>query len=58
MGVGKENCGSVIIRSGALGAYVITSNRKGQWIDAFWNPAENIDRVVDVTGSVILRENL
>lgn len=51
MGVGKENFGSVIIRSGALGAYVITSDRKGQWIDAFWDSPENIDRVVDVTGA-------
>lgn len=58
MGVGRENRGSIIIRSGALGAYVITSNTKGQWIDAFWNAAENINRVVDVTGPVILRENL
>lgn len=50
MGVGKENSGSVIIRSGALGAYVMTSHRKGQWIDAFWSSTENIDKVVDVTG--------
>ncbi|OAX40659.1 Ribokinase-like protein [Rhizopogon vinicolor AM-OR11-026] len=48
MGVGEG--GSVIIRSGALGAYIITSDRKGQWIDAFWS-SENIDRVVDVTGA-------
>ncbi|KAG1863314.1 Ribokinase-like protein [Suillus tomentosus] len=53
MGVGKENSGSVIIRSGALGAYVMTSDKKGQWIDAFWSSAENIDNlmVVDVTGA-------
>lgn len=51
MGVGKENSGSVIIRSGALGAYVMTSDRKGRWIDAFWSSAENIDKVVDVTGA-------
>lgn len=52
MGVGKENSGSVIIRSGALGAYVMTSDKKGRWIDAFWSSAENIDSltVVDVTG--------
>lgn len=50
MGVGKENSGSVIIRSGALGAYVMTSDRQGQWIHAFWN-SENIDKVVDVTGA-------
>lgn len=50
MGVGKESSGSVIIRSGALGAYVMTSDRKGRWIDAFWSSAENIDKVVDVTG--------
>ncbi|KAG1762304.1 Ribokinase-like protein [Suillus occidentalis] len=64
MGVGKENSGSVIIRSGALGAYVMTSDRKGRWIDAFWSSAENIDKVVDVTGDffgriflIILMEN-
>ncbi|KAG2152948.1 Ribokinase-like protein [Suillus clintonianus] len=51
MGVGKANSGSVIIRSGALGAYVITSDREGQWVDAFWSSAENIDKVVDVTGA-------
>ncbi|KAG2058895.1 Ribokinase-like protein [Suillus hirtellus] len=53
MGVGKENSGSVIIRSGALGAYVMTSDKKGRWIDAFWSSAENIDNlmVVDVTGA-------
>ncbi|KAG1832922.1 Ribokinase-like protein [Suillus variegatus] len=53
MGVGKENSGSVIIRSGALGAYVMTSDKKGRWIDAFWSSAENIDSltVVDVTGA-------
>ena len=50
MGVGKENSGSVIIRSGALGAYVMTPDRKGRWIDAFWSSAENTDRVIDVTG--------
>lgn len=54
MGVGKENRGSVIIRSGALGAYVLTSDGKGRWVDAFWNSTENIDKVVDVTGAVIL----
>jgi len=51
IGVGKGNCGSVIIRSGALGAYVITPDIKGRWIDAFWSSAENVDKVVDVTGA-------
>ncbi|KAG0705445.1 Ribokinase-like protein [Suillus ampliporus] len=51
MGVGKGNSGSIIIRSGALGAYVMTSDRQGRWIDAFWSSAENIDKVVDVTGA-------
>ncbi|KAG2118961.1 Ribokinase-like protein [Suillus discolor] len=53
MGVGKENSGSVIIRSGALGAYVMTSDKKGRWVDAFWSSAEDIDNlmVVDVTGA-------
>lgn len=53
IGVGKENSGSVIIRSGALGAYVMTSDKKRGWIDAFWSSAEDIDNlmVVDVTGA-------
>ncbi|KAF5370016.1 hypothetical protein D9758_001261 [Tetrapyrgos nigripes] len=39
---------AVIIRSGAMGAYIITSDRGGRWISAFWNDAEH---VVDVTGA-------
>jgi hypothetical protein len=58
MGVGKDSSGSVIIRSGALGAYVITPDMKGRWIDAFWSSAENIDKVVDVTGAMVLRRNV
>ncbi|KAG1753821.1 Ribokinase-like protein [Suillus paluster] len=51
MGVGKENSGSIIIRSGTLGAYVMTADSNGRWIDAFWSSGENIDKVVDVTGA-------
>jgi len=38
----------VIIRSGAMGAYVATRAKGGKWVDAFWT--DNKDKVVDVTG--------
>ncbi|KZT72640.1 Ribokinase-like protein [Daedalea quercina L-15889] len=50
-GVGPEGDGAVIIRGGALGAYVATRKGGGQWIPAFWSEAEAPDRVVDVTGA-------
>lgn len=46
-GVGNKGRGSVIIRSGELGAYVATRANGGKWIDAFW---ADQDKVVDVTG--------
>lgn len=49
--LGEDNTGPkcVIIRSGALGAYVATKADGGQWVDAFWT-AEDSVKVVDVTG--------
>ena len=41
--------GWVIIRSGALGAYIKSQKAEGQWINAFWT-AKDKDRIVDVTG--------
>jgi len=49
MGVGEAGGGCVIIRSGAMGAYVITRAEGGRWIDAFW--ADNTEKIVDVTGA-------
>ncbi|TFY72501.1 hypothetical protein EVG20_g506 [Dentipellis fragilis] len=48
IGVGPGRDGWVIVRSGALGAYVASANRKGEWISAFW---EDEQKVVDVTGA-------
>ncbi|KAK0453374.1 Ribokinase-like protein [Armillaria borealis] len=47
-GVGSKGRGSVIIRSGELGAYVATRANGGKWVDAFWADQE---KVVDVTGA-------
>ncbi|KAJ8086369.1 hypothetical protein PM082_005192 [Marasmius tenuissimus] len=41
---------AVVIRSGGLGAYVLTRARPGEWITAFWG-AEDMKEVVDVTGA-------
>ncbi|KAK1228911.1 hypothetical protein PQX77_008069 [Marasmius sp. AFHP31] len=41
---------AVVIRSGGLGAYVLTRARPGEWITAFWG-AENVKEVIDVTGA-------
>ncbi|KAI0049586.1 Ribokinase-like protein [Auriscalpium vulgare] len=48
LGVGPEGSGWVIIRSGALGAFVASRKRPGEWIDAFWVDGTH---VVDVTGA-------
>jgi len=48
-GVGEGGQGSVIIRSGALGAYTVSRSTKGRWVEAFWGP-NDLHRVVDVTG--------
>jgi len=49
-GVGYEGSGWVIIRSGALGAFVTSRDIEGAWVDAFWTAAD-VDKVVDVTGA-------
>jgi sugar/nucleoside kinase (ribokinase family) len=49
IGVGEGGVGCVIIRSGAMGAYVATRAKGGQWIDAFW--VDRPEKVVDVTGA-------
>jgi hypothetical protein len=52
IGVGQCGAGCVIIRSGAMGAYVATRAKGGRWIDAFW--ADNTDKVIDVTGRSLM----
>lgn len=49
-GVGEGGQGSVVIRSGALGAYAVSRSIKGRWVEAFWGP-NDLHRVVDVTGA-------
>jgi hypothetical protein len=48
MGVDQAGEGCVIIRSGAMGAYVATRAKGGQWFDAFW--INNTEKIIDVTG--------
>ena len=48
LGVGNGQ-GHVIIRSGAMGAYVAARSTPGKWIDAFWTTGSK-QKVVDVTG--------
>ena len=49
-GVGPEGTGAVVVRSGALGAYVATRKDGGTWIPAFWDQGNAPQHVVDVTG--------
>ena len=49
MGVGLAGGGSVVIRSGAMGACVATRGSPCTWVDAFWTEKDS-DKVVDVTG--------
>ncbi|KAI6106739.1 Ribokinase-like protein, partial [Pisolithus croceorrhizus] len=49
IGVGSSGQGCVIIRCGALGAYVATKTNGGRWVDAFWTPHDS-GKIVDVTG--------
>jgi hypothetical protein len=51
-GVGPGGTGTVIIRSGSLGAYVASRSQPGAWIEAYWRGEE---RVVDVTGDFLRR---
>lgn len=50
LGVGPAGTGTVIIRSGNLGAYVASHEQPGIWIEAYWRIKE---RVVDVTGDYL-----
>jgi len=50
VGIGKDGNGSVIIRCGEMGAYVLTRERGGQWFEAFWDHAQDRQKIVDVTG--------
>ncbi|KAI6047130.1 Ribokinase-like protein [Pisolithus marmoratus] len=50
IGVGGAGRGCVIIRGGALGAYVATRANGGRWVDAFWTLHDN-GKVIDVTGA-------
>lgn len=49
-GVGDNGTGSVIIRCGSLGAYVVSRATEGRWVEAFWGPSDR-HHVVDVTGT-------
>ncbi|CCM03402.1 uncharacterized protein FIBRA_05533 [Fibroporia radiculosa] len=51
LGVGPQGEGVVVIRSGALGAFVASKGREGTWVPAFWNGDEDLKHVVDVTGA-------
>ena len=51
LGVGLGGSGWVIVRSGALGAYVASRQRRGEWVDAYWAPADAPAKIVDVTGA-------
>lgn len=53
LGVGHEGSGWIVIRSGALGAFVESRETQGVWVDAFWTPTDE-HKVVDVTGQQIL----
>lgn len=46
--LGAKN--AVIIRCGALGAYVLTREGGGKWIEAYWTK-DDASRIVDVTGA-------
>ncbi|KAF8592543.1 Ribokinase-like protein [Ramaria rubella] len=51
-GVGATGKGYVIIRSGALGAYVKQRERSGVWVDAYWRETDQENgKIVDVTGA-------
>jgi hypothetical protein len=49
-GVGEGGQGSVVVRSGELGAYVVSKATKGRWVEAFWG-SNSLHHVVDVTGT-------
>jgi len=50
IGVGRNKSGWVIIRCGALGAYMKSEMKKGIWVQSYWT-AQDDDKIVDVTGA-------
>ncbi|KAF5321091.1 hypothetical protein D9619_000958 [Psilocybe cf. subviscida] len=50
MGIGEDNTGYIVIRSGALGAYLKSRTTPGRWVEAYWT-ASNSGKIVDVTGA-------
>ncbi|KAF7352957.1 Ribokinase-like protein [Mycena venus] len=50
LGVGTDGTGSVIIRSGGMGACVAQNGQPTRWVPAFWT-SKNEDKIVDVTGA-------
>jgi sugar/nucleoside kinase (ribokinase family) len=50
-GLRKSGKEGAIIRSGALGAYVLDAQGKGKWIEAYWKGEEVTENIVDVTGA-------
>ncbi|KAI9001247.1 Ribokinase-like protein [Trametes punicea] len=51
MGIGQGGAGSVIIRSGAMGACVGQPGKPLTWVAAYWSGPESMNKVVDVTGA-------
>jgi hypothetical protein len=49
MGIGENNTGHVVIRSGAMGAYFKSRTTPGRWVDAYWTSTDS-GKIVDVTG--------
>ena len=47
--MGEGGNGSVVIRSGGLGAYVRSRGSVGEWVEAFWTEKDG-EKIVDVTG--------
>lgn len=54
-GVGEQGAGSVVIRSGGLGAYVKSRDRAGGWVEAYWTEQDE-GKIVDVTGRFSILE--
>lgn len=47
-GIGPDGNGTIVIRSGALGAYIASKKLPGRWVEAYWTDQS---KVVDVTGA-------
>lgn len=51
-GIGTDGNGAIVIRSGHLGAFVLSRGRNGVWVDAYWTETESdAQHVIDVTGA-------